>query len=62
MAKICEICGKGSVVERHRNKLRSRYNPTPKFRKKPNLQKAVIKGEKVLACTKCIKKENKVDK
>lgn len=55
----CAICGKGSQLERHRNKLRGQYNPTPKVRKYPNLQKTTHEGEKVLACTKCIKKANK---
>jgi hypothetical protein len=45
----------------------SKYNPTPKKRKRPNLQKAFIPadikkknfkpyaGQKIIACTKCIK-------
>lgn len=52
----CSICGKGSQMGGHRNKLRGNYNPTPKTRKYPNLQKATIQGEKVLVCTQCLKK------
>jgi ribosomal protein L28 len=67
MPKKCEICEKKSTMERSRKKLMSRYNPTPKRRKRPNLQKTNIPesatnkrfkdflGKKVLACTKCIK-------
>jgi ribosomal protein L28 len=67
MPKKCEICEKTSTMERSRKKLMSRYNPTPKRRKRPNLQKTNIPesatnkrfknflGKKVLACTKCIK-------
>jgi len=40
-----------------RVKLRGKYNPTIKKRKYPNLQKTTTpSGEKVLACTQCIKK------
>ena len=53
--KQCEICGKGSIVRGARKKLRGNYNPTPKKRKFPNLQGAVISGKKVLACTTCIR-------
>ncbi len=67
MPRMCQICGKTSVMESARKKLMSKYNPTPKKRKRPNLQKALIPadikkknfkpyaGQKVLACTKCIK-------
>ncbi|NQU82918.1 MAG: hypothetical protein HQ539_03140 [Parcubacteria group bacterium] len=67
MAKQCAICGKGSVVARHYNKLRGKYNPTPKIRKYPNLQWLTVPegttrkkykehiGKRVLSCTKCIK-------
>jgi len=58
--KQCEICGKGSIIRGKRVKLRGKYNPTGKFRKKPNLQKSSFDGEKVLACTKCIKKQSKI--
>jgi ribosomal protein L28 len=52
----------------------SRYNPTPKRRKRPNLQKTHIPesttnkrfknflGQSVTACTKCIKTLGKEEK
>ncbi len=60
--KQCEICGKGSVVRWNRKKLRGKFNPTHKERKYPNLQKALIKGEKVLVCAQCIKTAAKAAK
>jgi len=54
--KICQICGKGSIVRAGRKKLRGNYNPTPKKRKYPNLQKTKDKnGKAVIACANCIK-------
>ena len=39
-----------------RNKLRGHFNPTPVRRKQPNLQKTLNdRGEKIIACTQCIK-------
>lgn len=67
MSRICQICGKKPQVGRKLNKLRGKYNPTPKLRRKPNLQwvriPADIKkepfrkfaGQRVLACTRCIR-------
>ncbi len=67
MPSICQICGKTSVMEGGRKKLMSRYNPTPKRKKRPNLQVTHIPaninkesfkklaGKKVRACTRCIK-------
>jgi ribosomal protein L28 len=56
MSKVCQICGKKSIVARKRNKLRGKYNPTPKKRKYPNLQWIhLASGKRVLACTRCIK-------
>ncbi len=56
MANQCEICEKKSTMGGHYKKLMSKYNPTPKKRKYPNLQKTTLpSGKKVLACTKCIK-------
>ena len=55
-----------------RKKLMSKYNPTPKKRKYPNLQSLNVPedvkrpaykpyaGKKVIACTKCIKTLSKV--
>jgi ribosomal protein L28 len=68
MAKVCTICGKGSRVFGVRKKLRGKYNPTTKKRKYPNLQWLKVpedvkhknykpfKGQRILACTKCIKR------
>lgn len=67
MAKQCAICNKKSTMGRQWKKLISKYNPTPKKRKYPNLQwlrvpvdvkrKAfqVFAGKRILACAKCIK-------
>ena len=74
MPRKCQICDKTSVMSSARKKLMSKYNPTPKVRKRPNLQSAHIPadikrdqfkkyaGQKVLACTKCIKTLGKGDK
>jgi ribosomal protein L28 len=44
-------------------KLRGKYNPTGKRRKYPNLQWVTLKsGERIIACTKCIKALSKVKK
>lgn len=52
----CEICEKTSRMVGTRILLRGHYNPTNWTRKYPNLQKTITpKGEKVLACTTCIK-------
>ncbi|MBI2594744.1 MAG: 50S ribosomal protein L28 [Candidatus Colwellbacteria bacterium] len=59
--KICEICGKRSMMVGHRVKLRGHYNPTGKKRKYPNLQKTITpEGKKILACTSCIKRLSQV--
>ena len=56
MAKECTICGKSSLMAGQRKKLMSRYNPTPKKRKYPNIQWLRLpSGKRVKACTKCIK-------
>lgn len=55
--KVCEICGKGSIMRGARKKLRGKYNPTGKKRKYPNLQYTRLpSGRRVLACAQCIKK------
>lgn len=60
MSRICDICGKTSIVSTVRKKLRSKYNPTIKKRKYPNLQWVKLaSGKRVKACTKCIKVLNK---
>jgi len=55
--KQCEICGKGSIMRGHRIKLRAtKYNPQPKTRKHPNIQRTLSKeGRRVYACAQCIK-------
>ena len=56
MAKQCTICGKGGMMVGKLKKLRGKYNPTGKKRKKPNLQwTKLLSGKRVLACAKCIK-------
>lgn len=67
MSKICEICGKGSMLLTPRNKLRGKYNPTDKKRKYPNLQWVILPArqsfsgggasdkKRIKACAKCIK-------
>jgi len=53
----CTICKKGSRMGGKRVLLRGHYNPTDWSRKYPNLQKTKLPtGERVLACTKCIKR------
>jgi ribosomal protein L28 len=57
MAKECIICGKKSLMAGQRKKLMSRYNPTPKKRKQPNLQWVRLSPtQKIKACAKCIKR------
>ena len=56
MSKVCGICGKGSILRGARKKVMSKYNPTPKKRKYPNLQWVVLSsGKRTKACAKCIK-------
>jgi len=71
--KICTICGKKSAMSRTLVKLRGKYNPTSKVRRHPNLQwvhllsgikprggHATLRGKRVLACAKCIKRMARV--
>jgi len=55
MAKECEVCGKTKSVGNQRKLLRGHRNVTAKRDFKPNLQKATIDGQKILACTACIR-------
>ena len=56
----CAICHKGSMMVGKRKLLRGHYNPTNWTRKYPNLQKTKLpSGEKVLACTKCLRSLSK---
>jgi ribosomal protein L28 len=71
MEKKCTICGKSSCMGGSYYKLISKYNPSPKKRKYPNLQKLNVPenpsnkkfkefaGKKILACAKCIKSLDK---
>jgi len=60
MSRICEICGKSSVIVVTRKKSKSKYNPTTKKRKYPNLQWVKLaNGKRVKACTKCIKAQSR---
>ena len=72
MAKECQICGKKGRVGWRLVKLRGKYNPTAKKKRKANLQWVRIPlgikkepykkfaGKRILACTKCIKALGKV--
>jgi ribosomal protein L28 len=52
----CDICGKGSIMRGGRKKLRGKYNPTPKTRKYPNLQKSRDnQGKRALVCANCLR-------
>lgn len=52
----CELCKKTSRMVGTRILLRGHYNPTNWSRKYPNLQKTTTPGgEKVFACTGCIR-------
>ena len=63
MSKECTICGKSSLMAGQRKKLMSKYNPTPKKRKYPNLQWIYLSKEKrIKACAKCIKTIGKKNK
>lgn len=56
MSRVCDICGKGSIMVTKLNKLRGKYNPSSKSRKYPNLQWAKLpNGQKVKACTNCMR-------
>ena len=67
MEKTCTICDKSSFMGGKYKKLISRYNPSPKTRKYPNLQWVIVPegttnkkfkpyaGKRILACAKCIK-------
>ncbi|HOK35520.1 MAG TPA: L28 family ribosomal protein [Candidatus Pacearchaeota archaeon] len=52
----CAICGKTYTKSITLKKLRGKYNPTAKKKKYPNLQWVRLpNGERVKACTQCIK-------
>jgi len=59
MAKACPICEKGTIVGGHySNRVRAtKFNPTGKKRRYPNLQWAALpNGGRVKICTSCLKK------
>jgi len=72
MAKECAICAKKGMLAWRLVKLRGKYNPTIKKKKRPNLQWLTVPlvverknykpfaGKRVLACTKCIKTLSKI--
>jgi len=51
MAKVCEICGRGTTA----SFTKSHSNTKTKTTNKINLQTKKINGKKVKICTKCIK-------
>lgn len=66
MSRQCVVCNKKTTVATQRKKLMSKYNPTPKKRKYPNLQTIAVPekapssfkdfaGKRIKACAKCIK-------
>lgn len=57
MSKICSLCEKQGMMTWTRVRLRAtKYNPTSKKKQYPNLQSVTLPtGEKIKACTKCIK-------
>lgn len=55
LMRQCYQCEKASVLRGKRRLLRGHYNPTPKARKYPNLQYAVVGGRRRLVCTRCIR-------
>lgn len=60
MAKTCPTCNKGTIVAGgYSNRTRAtKFTPTGKKRKYPNLQWApLVDGSRIKLCTKCIKCE-----
>ncbi|MBI4121944.1 MAG: 50S ribosomal protein L28 [Parcubacteria group bacterium] len=55
MARVCDVCGKGSLIITPRKLLRAHRNPTTKQRRYPNLQPRRIAGMKIKLCTRCLK-------
>lgn len=57
--KVCPLCSKGSmIVGGYSNRIRAtKFNPTGKNRKQPNLQWASLpSGGRLKICTNCLKK------
>jgi len=58
MTKTCITCGKGNIVGGgYSNRIRAtKFNPTGKRVRKPNLQWAPLStGGRIKICTKCLK-------
>ncbi|MFA6553237.1 MAG: 50S ribosomal protein L28 [Patescibacteria group bacterium] len=55
MSRICDICGRGALSAQSR----SHSNIATKRRQHVNLQKTLINGKRVKACTNCIKTQTK---
>lgn len=58
MAKSCPICNKTSLMAGgYSNRVRAtKFNPTGKTRRQPNLQWATLtSGKRLKVCTKCMK-------
>jgi len=63
----CPICQKKGILSGRFKKLKARYNPTEKIKKKPNLQWVTVplnishkkwqsfKGKRIKVCAKCKK-------
>lgn len=63
MSKVCELCGKKSMIAVTRMKLRGKYNPTGTKRKYPNLQPLQLgPGKRVRACVQCRKTRTKKER
>ncbi len=58
MARVCQICGRGTQV----GISRSHSNRATKRTKKINLQVARIDGERMRVCTNCLKTRRKRNK
>jgi len=57
------MCDKKSMIAVTHKLLRGHYNPTGKKRKYPNLQWVTLEsGQRIKACTKCIKTLHKAEK
>ncbi|MBC8465130.1 MAG: 50S ribosomal protein L28 [Parcubacteria group bacterium] len=64
MATTCAICGKGSLVAQgYSNKTRAtKYNPTGKKRRQPNLQWAKkTDGSRIKICSRCLKANKQLE-
>lgn len=62
--KACTICAKGSLIAGgYSNRVRAtKFNPTGKNRRQPNLQWATLPGKtgRIKICTNCLKKNRQI--